>query len=179
MFSVFLWWSKKPHFYMNFSQNNYFLHQNINVTLYFQCFLHCIKIYYLYHTFNNKLLRILKTCSLCTSKIYQPKIKCEDGVSYFYKNHKYRRRKKEKNKSFSYFNSEIPNFSYIGFFRKCSTFCQSIPLKIRPCASKNIAPKQMTLQLFLNTPLFYSSKHSAYGHTAYSVQILEHTEHIV
>ena len=29
---------------------------------------------------------------------------------------------------FSYFTSEIPNFSYMDFFRKCSMFRQSIPL---------------------------------------------------
>ena len=29
---------------------------------------------------------------------------------------------------FSYSISEIPNFSYMHFFRKCSMFCRSIPL---------------------------------------------------
>ena len=35
-------------------------------------------------------LIILKTCSLFTSWIYQVKIKCKDGSSYFYKYQKYR-----------------------------------------------------------------------------------------
>ena len=34
---------------------------------------------------------VLKTCSLFTSKIYQPKIKWKHGGLYFYKNQKYRR----------------------------------------------------------------------------------------
>ena len=53
------------------------------------------------HTFNNKLLIILKKCSLFTSQIYQPKIKCKDEGSYFYKNQKYRRMEKEKKIFFS------------------------------------------------------------------------------
>ena len=36
-------------------------------------------------------------CSLFTSQIYRPKIKCKDGDSYFYKNQKYRPLKTEKN----------------------------------------------------------------------------------
>ena len=36
--------------------------------------------------------------------------------------------KKKKYVFFSYFISMIPNFSYMDFFRKCSMFCQSIPL---------------------------------------------------
>ena len=39
--------------------------------------------------------------------------------------------KKKKNVFFSYFISVIPNFSYMDFSRKCSTFHQSIPLKYR------------------------------------------------
>ena len=49
-------------------------------------------------------------CSLFTSSISQPKIKCKDGGSYFYKNQKYRLLEMEKNIFFSYFSSEIPNF---------------------------------------------------------------------
>ena len=30
---------------------------------------------------------------------------------------------------FIYFIAEISNFSYMGFFRKCSMFCWSIPLR--------------------------------------------------
>ena len=56
-------------------------------------------------------------------------MKCKDGGSYFWKNKKYRRLEKEKkNVFFGYFISEIPNFSYMGFFRKCSMFRWSIPL---------------------------------------------------
>ena len=61
-------------------------------------------------------------------KIYQPKIRCKDGGSYFYKNKKYRRSKKEKNVFVSYFISGIPKFFYMGFFRKYSMFRRSIPL---------------------------------------------------
>ena len=68
-------------------------------------------------------------CSLFTSEIYQPKIKCKDGGSYFYKNQKYRSLEIEKKIFFSYFVSEIPNLSYMCFFRKCSMFRRSIPLK--------------------------------------------------
>ena len=49
------------------------------------------------------------------------KIKCKDGGSYIYKIEKYRRLEKEKKILFRYFISEIPNFSCMGFFRKCST----------------------------------------------------------
>ena len=38
---------------------------------------------------------------IITLWIYQPKIKCKDGGSHFYKNHKYRRLEKEKKKFFS------------------------------------------------------------------------------
>ena len=48
-------------------------------------------------------------------KIYQPKIICKDGGSCFYKN-KYRRLEIKKKSVFSI--SEIPNFSYMGFFQK-------------------------------------------------------------
>ena len=37
------------------------------------------------------------SCSLFTSKIYQPKIKCKDGGSYFHKNKKYRQLEIEQN----------------------------------------------------------------------------------
>ena len=62
------------------------------------------------------------------SWIYQPKTKCKDGVSVFYKNQKYRPLKIEKKTFFGYFISEIPNFSYMRFFRKCPMFRRSIPL---------------------------------------------------
>ena len=55
--------------------------------------------------------------------IYQPKIKCKDGGSYFYKNRKWRQLGKEKNVFFSYFISKIPNFSseysFTSFFLQC------------------------------------------------------------
>ena len=35
----------------------------------------------------------------------------------------------KRKKNFSYFISEIPNFSNMGFFLKCSMFCRSIPLR--------------------------------------------------
>ena len=54
-------------------------------------------------------------------------MKCKDGCSYFNKNQKYRSLETEKKNQF--FVSEIPNFYYMGFFRKCSMFLQSIPLK--------------------------------------------------
>ena len=38
--------------------------------------------------------------------------------------------KKKKNVFFSYFIWGIPNFSYIGFFRKCSMFRRSIPWRL-------------------------------------------------
>ena len=63
----------------------------------------------------------------------QPKVKCKDGGSYFYKNKKYRRLEKEKNVSFSYFISGIPNFSHMGFFRECLMFRRSIPLRLILC----------------------------------------------
>ena len=66
--------------------------------------------------------------SLFTSQIYQLKIKCKDGGSYFYKNKKYRRLQIEKKLLFSYFILEIPNFSHMGFFREWSMFRWSIPL---------------------------------------------------
>ena len=44
-------------------------------------------------------------------------MKCKDGGSYSYKKQKYRRLEIEKNIFFSYFISEIPNFSYMYFFR--------------------------------------------------------------
>ena len=62
-------------------------------------------------------------------RIYQPKIKCKEGGSSFYKNQKYKRLEIEKKVFFSYFISEIPKFFYMGFFRKCSMFRRSIPLK--------------------------------------------------
>ena len=48
------------------------------------------------------------------------KIQCKDGVSYFYKNKKYRPLEKEKRKKifFSYLVSEIPNFWYMRFFQE-------------------------------------------------------------
>ena len=49
------------------------------------------------------------------------------GVHFFYKNQKYRRLEIEK-KTFSYFISEIPSFSYMHFSRKCSMFRRSILL---------------------------------------------------
>ena len=49
--------------------------------------------------------------------------------SYFYKNQKRGGLEKEKKVIFSYFNSKIPNFSYTGFFKKCSMFRRSTPLK--------------------------------------------------
>ena len=55
---------------------------------------------------------------LFTSQIYQPKIKRENGGSHFYK---------IKNTD-GLFNSEIPIFSYMRFFRKCSMLCRSISL---------------------------------------------------
>ena len=48
--------------------------------------------------------------------------------SYFYKNQEYRRLEK-KYMFFSYFILEIPNFSYIFFFRKFLMFRRRIPLK--------------------------------------------------
>ena len=82
------------------------------------------------HTSNNKLqLIILKTyVHSLRHRFINQKQKCKDGGSYFYKNQKYRRLEKRK-KKFSYFISEIPNFSYTCFFRKCSKFRRSIPLK--------------------------------------------------
>ena len=51
--------------------------------------------------------------------IFQPKIKCEDGGSYFYKNQKYRPLEQEKENFFQ---------SYKRFSSKCSMFRQSISL---------------------------------------------------
>ena len=59
---------------------------------------------------------------------FSNKNKCKDGGSYFYKNQKYRPLEIEKKNFFSYFFSEIPNFPYKRFFRKCSMFGWSIPL---------------------------------------------------
>ena len=62
---------------------------------------------------------------IITSEIYQLKIKCKDGGSYFYKNQKYRSLEIEKKKFFSYFISGVPNLSYMCFFGKCSMFRRS------------------------------------------------------
>ena len=67
--------------------------------------------------------------SLFLSQIYQPKIKCKDRGSYFYKNQKYRPLEIEKTFFFNYFIPENPNFSYMHFFRKCSMIRWNIPLK--------------------------------------------------
>ena len=80
-------------------------------------------------TFNKKLLIILKGYVHSLRHRFINQKKWKDGSSYFYKNQKYRRLGKEK-KKFSYFISEIPNFSYMGFFRKCSMFRQIIPLTL-------------------------------------------------
>ena len=65
------------------------------------------------------------------SVIYQPKTKCKDGGSYFYK-YKEDSPLEKKNFFFSYSISEIPIFSYVHFFRKHSMFHQSIPkLKLK------------------------------------------------
>ena len=40
-------------------------------------------------------------CSLFTSQIYQPNVKCKDGGSHFYKNQKYKRLEREKKMYFS------------------------------------------------------------------------------
>ena len=45
---------------------------------------------------NKKILIILETCSLFTPLIYQLKIKCKDGGSYFQKYQKYRQLEIEK-----------------------------------------------------------------------------------
>ena len=55
-------------------------------------------------------------------------MKCKYGGSYVYKNKKYRRLEIEK-KNISFFISEIPHFCYMLFFRKCSMFHLSIPLR--------------------------------------------------
>ena len=65
------------------------------------------------------------------SVIYQPKTKCKDGGSYFYKYKEDSPLEKEIF-FFSYSISEIPIFSYVHFFRKHSMFHQSIPkLKLK------------------------------------------------
>ena len=57
------------------------------------------------------------------------KNKMERRGSYFYKNQKHRWFEKEKqNEFFKYLISEIPNFSYMAFIRKCSMFRPSTPL---------------------------------------------------
>ena len=68
------------------------------------------------------------------------KIQCKDGVSYFYKNKKYRPLEKEKKIFFfSYLISEIPNFWYMRFFRKCSMFRRGISLRERSSNVSGIA----------------------------------------
>ena len=110
------WWNERLHCHIYFPQNNYFFHWNTNVTLYFQYF------------FTGFILS-QTTCSLFTAQIYQPKIKPKDGASYFYKYKKCRQLEIEKKISFSYFISEIPNFSNKRFCRKCSMVRRSISLK--------------------------------------------------
>ena len=61
---------------------------------------------------------ILKTCSLFTSQIYQPKIKCKNikiVAHIFTKIKNTDDWKKKKNVFFSYFISGIPNFSHMAF----------------------------------------------------------------
>ena len=77
--------------------------------------------------------------------VYQPKIKCKDGGSHFYKNKKYRRLKKDKNVFFSYFISVIPHFSYMDFFRKCSMFRRNIPTE---AATGSLLLKKSVLKIF-------------------------------
>ena len=49
--------------------------------------------------------------------VYQPKIKCKDGGSHFYKNKKYRRLKKDKN-VFQLFHFSNSSFFLYGLFQK-------------------------------------------------------------
>ena len=59
-------------------------------------------------------------------------MKCKDGGSYFYNDQKYRPLKIEKI-IVNYFNSKNSNFSDMRFFRKCSMYRRSIPLKFHIC----------------------------------------------
>ena len=95
----------------------------------------------------------LNICSLFTSSIYQAKIKCKGGDSYFYHNRIYRPLEIETNFFFHYFISEIPNFSYMRFFRKCSILRWSIPLRgfmIKIAATWNVTTKRNHPHIFLN-----------------------------
>ena len=68
-------------------------------------------------------------CSWFMSWTYQPKIKCKDGASYFYKNQKYRRLAVgNRNKFFSVISFEKFLIFPYGLFKKCSMFRRSIPL---------------------------------------------------
>ena len=64
-------------------------------------------------------------CSLFTSMIYRPKIKCKEEGWYFNKNKKMQTDGNRKF-FFSCFISEIPNFSCMGFLGKCSMSCRRI-----------------------------------------------------
>ena len=55
---------------------------------------------------------VLKTCSLFTSKIYQPKIKWKHGGLYFYKNQKYRRLQIDEKYFFCFFYFRNSNFTF-------------------------------------------------------------------
>ena len=57
--------------------------------------------------------------------------------------------KKKKNVLLCYFISVIPNFSYMDFFRKCSMFCQSIPLKLHSWSSVQYLPIYFLQRRFL------------------------------
>ena len=70
-----------------------------------------------------------------------------------------KKKRLEKKSFFSYFISEIPNFSYMAFIKKCPMFRQSTPLK--PCCL-NFSPFDykshfiVYFVFFTQTPLLFS-----------------------
>ena len=83
------------------------------------------------HTFNNKLLIILKTYVHYYVIDLSTKNKMERrGFIFLQKSNVQTVGNRKKKTFFCYFISEIPNFAYMGFFRKCSTFRRSIPLTL-------------------------------------------------
>ena len=87
------------------------------------------------------------------SWIYQPKRKCKDGGSYFYKSQKYRQLENEKNVFFSYFISGIPKFSFTGFLRKCSMFSSEYFFKV---SSQHVVNEKKSLSILQKIYAAYS-----------------------
>ena len=115
------------------------------MTCYFQYFFHWINgsnDNLKNDTFNNKLLIILKTYfHYLPHRFIDQKWNVKTVVHILTKTKNTDRWKQKKKNQF--FVSEIPNFYYMGFFRKCSMFLQSIPLKFPSWKSRHLCCKKI------------------------------------